>query len=113
MKNMRGGLCQGVCHTVDADAAGQRSVATKKGVFYEGGGMAASPQKAVPSAALPEVGGRHGLQAGQDGRGALLQMVDGHEHVAVARQGAAVAVVHLQRIGTGGMRLCLSPLPES
>ena len=70
-------------------------------------------QTAVQPAALPEVGGWHGLQAGQDGRGALLQVVDGHQHVAVAGQGATVAVIHLQHTSTGSMRLCLSPLPES
>lgn len=72
-----------------------------------------SAQKAVHPAALPKVGGRHGLQAGQDGRGTLLQMVDGHQHVAIAGQGATVAVVHLQRTSIGSMHFCLSPLPES
>ena len=69
-------------------------------------------QRTVHPAALPEVGGRHGLQAGQDGRGALLQMVDGHQHIAVAGQGAAVAVVHLQSTSTGSMRVSWSPLSE-
>lgn len=35
-------------------------------------------------------GGLDGLQAGQDGRLALLQQVDAHEHVAVAAQSAPV-----------------------
>lgn len=45
------------------------------------------------------MGGLHGLQAGQDGGGALLQQVDAHQHIAVAGEGAPVAVIHLPPLG--------------
>ena len=48
------------------------------------------------------MGGRaDGLEAGQDGRLALLQQVNAHQHVAVAAQRATVRVVHLQRTVQG------------
>ena len=40
-------------------------------------------------------GGLEGVEAGQDSRAPQLQLVDAHQHVAVAGQRASIAVVDL------------------